>query len=59
MHAIIVYCMGKKQVTIRLPSDLMEYIESKIEDHTFANYSHAMEVCVYRYKESEQNMRKN
>lgn len=50
--------MAKKQVTIRLPTDLMDYIDSKIEDHTFANYSHAMEVCVYRYIESERNAKK-
>ena len=42
------------QTTVRLPSDLMAYLESKIADRTFANLSHAIEVCVLRYKESEE-----
>lgn len=47
--------MNKKvQVTIRLPNDLSEYLNSKINDRTFANISHAIEVCVLRYKESEE-----
>lgn len=47
--------MDKKvQVTIRLPSDLSDYLNSKIKDRTFANISHAIEVCVLRYKEAEE-----
>lgn len=45
----------KVQTTIRLPADLMNYLESRIADRTFANISHALEVCVLRYKEAEEN----
>lgn len=45
--------MKKKQITIRLPDELMGYLESKVEDRTFSSMSHAIEVCVMRYVESE------
>lgn len=45
---------GRKQLTITLPNDLADYLDKKVADRTFANKSHAIEVCVLRYKEAEE-----
>lgn len=58
MHAIVMLNMGKKQITVRIPSELMDYLDAKIDDRTFANISHAIEVCILRYKESEEKEKK-
>lgn len=48
------YMRKRKQLTLTIPVELSEYLDSKVEDRTFANISHAIEVCVLRYKESEE-----
>ena len=47
----------RKQLTLTLPEELVEYLNSKIEDRTFANISHGVEFCVLRYKEAEEKKR--
>ncbi len=44
---------AKTRTTIYIDNDIMDYIKSKIEDHTFANISHAVELTVARYREQE------
>lgn len=44
---------AKTRTTIYIDNDIMDYIRSKIEDHTFANISHAVELTVARYREQE------
>jgi len=41
-------------VTVTLPPELFEYLESKIESRDFKDISHGIEVCVLRYKQSEE-----
>lgn len=44
---------AKTRTTIYIDNDIMDYIKTKIEDHTFANISHAVELSVARYREQE------
>lgn len=48
----------RKQLTFTIPVELAEYLDSKVADRTFANISHAIEVCVLRYKEADENGKK-
>ena len=44
-------------ITITLPPDLMDYLKSKVESREFANIAHGVELCVLRYKESEEGQK--
>lgn len=44
---------AKTRTTIYIDNDIMDYIKSKIQDHTFANVSHAVELTVARYRDQE------
>lgn len=41
-------------MTVTLPPEILEYLQSKIENRDFMNMSHAIEVCVLRYKQAEE-----
>ncbi|MFA6710990.1 MAG: hypothetical protein WCR83_06695 [Candidatus Methanomethylophilaceae archaeon] len=40
--------------TVTLPPEIYEYLKEKVEKRDFANLAHGIEVCVLRYKESEE-----
>jgi len=45
---------NRVSITITLPPELMDYIKNKVETREFANIAHGVELCVLRYKESEE-----
>ena len=53
------YKTDKKRTTVLLSMDIYEYIESKIQDHTFANVSHGVELALARYREREERERRD
>ena len=44
----------KTQVTVSLSPETLDYLKSKVSDMTFANISHGIDLCVKRFKESEE-----
>lgn len=65
MHILIgictlTMCMTRNRVsiTITLPPELMDYIKKKVESREFANIAHGVELCVLRYKEHEEEMKR-
>ena len=48
--------MGRQRprIGITLDPDLYDWINSKIEDHTFRNFSHGVEYCIAKVKEGEE-----
>lgn len=49
-------CMVRKRpyVTVTLPPEIVEYLQSKIDSRDFANMSHGIELCVLRFKQAEE-----
>lgn len=47
--------MKKKQITIRISDEQAEFLDAKIKDRTFANISHAIEVCVKSYMDQHKD----
>lgn len=45
---------SKERVSVAIDKDLLEWIDSEIQTKRFANRSHAIQVCILRYKESEE-----
>lgn len=46
----------KPYITVTLPEDVIQYLESKVASREFANMSHGVELCVLRYKESDKKV---
>ena len=44
----------KEQVTITLPPEVLTWLDSKVEDRTYANRSHGIEVAVLRLMKEEE-----
>jgi len=52
-----VTCMPRRKklsLTVTLPPEILEYLQSKVESREFASMAHGVEVCVLRYKEAEE-----
>ncbi len=45
--------MSKERITITIDKDLLEWVDGKIEDKTFANRSHGLEYLIKRKMGSE------
>jgi len=41
----------KKQVTVTLPKDLLEWLDEQVKQRTYADRSHAMEMAILALKE--------
>lgn len=51
-----VMASGKRKpyITITVPPELLEWLNSKVEKRDFANLAHGVELCILRYKEAEE-----
>ena len=45
--------MRRKRVWVRLPKELVEWLDAKIQSKQFKDYSHAPEVLLTKIKEAE------
>ena len=45
----------KERITITLDKDLLNWLDKKISDKTFANRSHGLEFLMQRKKQEEDN----
>ena len=43
----------KERITITIDKDLLEWIDKKVDDKTFANRSHGIEFLIKRKKDEE------
>lgn len=53
------YKADKKRTTVVLSKETLEYVERKIQDHTFASVSHGIELALARYREREERERRD
>ncbi len=44
----------KKQVTVTLPKDLLEWLDEQVQKRTYSDRSHAMEVAILTLKEKKE-----
>lgn len=44
----------KRSLSVTLPSEIIEFLEKKVESREFASMAHGVELCVLRYKEAEE-----
>ena len=44
----------KPYITVTLDPETIAYLESKVKDKTFASMSHGVEVCIIKYKQSNE-----
>jgi Arc/MetJ-type ribon-helix-helix transcriptional regulator len=51
-----VMASGKRKpyVTVTIPQELLDWLNSKVESREFANLAHGIELCLIRYKEAEE-----
>lgn len=47
----------RRRVDATIDRAAYEWLASKIEDHTFANFSHGLEFCIFKVMESEKRER--
>ena len=47
----------RQQISVTLSPETIEYLKSKVADMTFANISHGVDLCVKRFKESEEGQK--
>jgi len=48
----------KERITITVDKDLLNWIDKKIDDKTFANRSHGFEYMIKRLMDAEKNEKK-
>lgn len=41
-------------MTVTLPPEIIEYLQSKVESRDFASMAHGVELCVLRYKQADE-----
>jgi len=44
----------KVSLTVSLPQDAIDFLKAKVENREFASMAHGVEVCILRYKESQE-----
>jgi metal-responsive CopG/Arc/MetJ family transcriptional regulator len=47
--------MHKERITVTLEKDILDWIDRKVEDRTFANRSHGFEYLIQRKIDDESN----
>lgn len=45
--------MAREKITVTLPRECISWLDKKVEDRTYANRSHALEVLILKAMKSE------